>query len=73
MFFLIPLWRETHFYFIHKLIHWKPLMQTIHTVHHKNPNPGPWSGMSIHPVEHLLYFSVVLIHFVVPPPVSRPT
>lgn len=65
-FLLIPLWRETHFYFIHRLIHWKPLLRTIHSVHHKNPNCGPWSGLAMHPVEHLLYFSVVLIHFVVP-------
>lgn len=66
LFFLIPLWRETHFYFIHRLIHWKPLLRTVHTVHHRNPNPGPWSGMSMHWIEHLLYFSCVLIHFVVP-------
>ena len=65
-FFIIPLWRETHFYFIHRLIHWKPLLRAIHNVHHKNPNPGPWSGMSMHPIEQILYLSVVLIHFVVP-------
>lgn len=63
---LIPMWRLFHFYLIHKLIHWRPLMRTVHYVHHKNPNPGPWSGMAMHPVEHLLYLSVVLIHFVIP-------
>jgi sterol desaturase/sphingolipid hydroxylase (fatty acid hydroxylase superfamily) len=66
LFLLIPLWRETHFYFIHKLIHWRPLMNTVHRVHHMNPNPGPWTGLAMHPVEHLLYFSVVAIHVVVP-------
>jgi sterol desaturase/sphingolipid hydroxylase (fatty acid hydroxylase superfamily) len=65
-FLIIPIYRESHFYFIHRLIHWKPLLRTIHYIHHKNPNPGPWSGLSMHPVEHLLYFSVLLIHFVVP-------
>lgn len=65
-FLLIPFWRETHFYLIHRLIHWRPLMRTVHRVHHLNPNPGPWTGMAMHPVEHLLYLSVVLIHFVVP-------
>ncbi|MDC7234998.1 MAG: sterol desaturase family protein [Spirochaetales bacterium] len=65
-FLIIPLWRETHFYFIHRLIHWKPLLRAVHSVHHKNPNCGPWSGLAMHPVEHLLYFSVVLIHFVLP-------
>ena len=66
LFFLIPLWRETHFYLVHRLIHIKPLMRAVHSVHHKNPNPGPWSGLAMHPVETILYFSVVLIHFVVP-------
>jgi len=27
---------------------------------------GPWSGMSMHPVEHFIYLSSVLIHFVIP-------
>ena len=63
---IIPLWRETHFYFVHRLLHWKPLLRAVHSNHHKNPNPGPWSGMSMHPVEHLAYFSCLLIHAVVP-------
>jgi sterol desaturase/sphingolipid hydroxylase (fatty acid hydroxylase superfamily) len=63
---LIPFWREFHFYWIHRFIHWKPLYDLCHYLHHKNTNPGPWSGMAMHPIEHLLYFSVVLIHFVVP-------
>ena len=66
LFLLIPLWRETHFYFIHRAIHWRPLMMAIHRVHHMNPNPGPWTGLAMHPLEHLLYFSVVAIHFIVP-------
>jgi len=65
-FFLIPLWREFHFYWIHRLIHWRPLMNSVHRVHHMNPNPGPWTGLAMHPVETLLYFSVMAIHFVVP-------
>jgi ferredoxin-NADP reductase len=66
LFLLIPFWREFHFYVIHRLIHWKPLYKSIHYLHHYNINPGPWSGLAMHPVEHLLYFSVVLIHWVVP-------
>ena len=27
-----------------------------HSVHHKSTNPGPRSGMSMHPVEHFFYF-----------------
>ena len=62
----IPFWREFHFYWVHRLIHWKPLYKHVHYLHHKNVNVNPWSGMAMHPVEHLLYFTVVLIHCVVP-------
>lgn len=62
----IPLFREVHFYAIHRLIHWPPLYRTVHRLHHNNINPGPWSGLAMHPVEHLLYFSGVLVHWVVP-------
>lgn len=63
---LVPFWRNFHFYWIHRLIHWQPLYDHVHYLHHKNVNVGPWSGMAMHPVEHLLYFSCMLIHFVVP-------
>ena len=35
-------------------------------MHHRNVNPGPLSGLSMHPVEHVIYFSTLLIHFVIP-------
>ena len=54
------------FYFIHWLSHWKPLFKFSHYLHHKNINFGPWSGLSMHPVEHLLYFSGVLLHWIIP-------
>ncbi len=63
---LIPLYRELHFYAIHRLIHWPPLYKAVHSLHHRNTNPAPWSGLSMHPVEHFLYFSAVAIHWVVP-------
>jgi len=62
----IPLFREVHFYCIHRLIHWPPLYRTVHHLHHNNVNVGPWSGMAMHPVEHVLYFSGVLLHWIVP-------
>lgn len=65
-FLIIPLWRESHFYLAHKILHIGWMMRNVHRVHHLNPNPGPWSGMSMHPVEHVLYFSCLLIHFVIP-------
>ena len=59
-------WRQFHFYWIHRFIHWKPMYNICHFVHHKNVNVGPWSGVAMHPLEHLLYFSVSMIHWVLP-------
>lgn len=64
-FVLIPIWSSAHFYWIHRALHWPPLYRLAHSLHHRNVNIGPWSGISMHPVEHVLYFSSVLIHFVV--------
>ena len=63
---LIPVIAEAHFYAVHRLIHWPPLYRTVHKLHHRNINPGPWSGLSMHPVEHLLYFSGVIVHWILP-------
>ena len=66
MFVLIPLWRELHFYAVHRLIHVPALYKVVHSLHHRNTNPSPWSGLSMHPLEHVVYFSAVAIHWVVP-------
>jgi sterol desaturase/sphingolipid hydroxylase (fatty acid hydroxylase superfamily) len=66
LFLVLPIWHEAHFFCIHRLIHWGPLYKWIHSVHHNSVNPSPWSSLSMHPVEHLLYFSSSLIHLVVP-------
>ena len=60
----IPFWASLHFYFVHRLLHWRPLYRIAHALHHRNDNTGPWSGISMHPIEHLLYLSSVLIHVV---------
>lgn len=63
---LIPLWETTHFFLIHRFLHTSKLYQRVHALHHRNTNVGPWSGLSMHPIEHLVYLSTVLIHFIVP-------
>ena len=63
--FLLPVWETTHFFLIHRLIHWAPFYQRIHALHHRNTNVGPWSGLSMHPLEHIIYLSTVLIHFII--------
>jgi sterol desaturase/sphingolipid hydroxylase (fatty acid hydroxylase superfamily) len=63
---LVPVIHEFHFYCIHRLLHVGPLYTWFHSVHHRAINPSPWSSLSMHPVEHLLYFSTALWHLVLP-------
>ncbi len=61
---LTPVWISFHFYWVHLWLHWPPAYRLFHKLHHRNTNVGPWSGLSMHPVEHLIYFTSVLIHAV---------
>ncbi len=62
----LPVLTSSHFYLVHRLLHWPPLYRRVHRLHHRNIQIGPWSGMSMHPVEHIIYISSVLFHFVLP-------
>eukprot|EP01062_Namystynia_karyoxenos_P061794 TRINITY_DN5438_c0_g1_i1.p1 TRINITY_DN5438_c0_g1~~TRINITY_DN5438_c0_g1_i1.p1 ORF type:complete len:349 (+),score=104.31 TRINITY_DN5438_c0_g1_i1:88-1134(+) len=71
--YYVTYYRHLHFYWVHRVMHpWRwqlPLVgdpglflyRHFHSVHHKSYNPGPWSGLSMHPVEHLVYYSSVYI------------
>jgi len=75
---LTTYWREFHFYWCHRAMHpWRRelpiigdpgrfLYNNFHKLHHKSYNPGPWSGLSMHPVEHFLYYSVTLLPLLFP-------
>jgi len=63
---LVPAIHEIHFFCIHRLIHTPTLYKWIHSVHHNSINPSPWSSLSMHPVEHLLYFGEVVWHLIIP-------
>ena len=65
IFLLMPLWESFYFYWIHRLIHTPFLYKHVHSLHHRNINVGPWSGLSMHPVEHAIYLGSVFIHFLV--------
>lgn len=72
--------RCVHFFFVHRMMHpwwnlknglWQGdigacLYRHVHSLHHKSYNMGPWSSLSMHPIEHLLYFSGALVALVVP-------
>ena len=42
----------------HRFLHEAPgFYKWVHYLHHKSRAPGPFSGLSMHPVEHLIFFS----------------
>lgn len=65
LFLLIPVWESFYFYWIHRLLHLPFLYKHVHVLHHRNINVGPWSGLSMHPIEHVIFLGSVLIHWVV--------
>ena len=66
MFPFLILWASFHFYWVHRALHWPPLYRIAHALNHRNINVGPWSGISMHPIEHLLFYTNFLIHFIIP-------
>ena len=63
-FLLLPIWSAFHFYWIHRFLHIPFFYKRYHSLHHRNVNVGPWSGFSMHPVEHFLYLSSICIHWI---------
>ena len=59
-------WGNVHFYLTHRLLHVRGLYEVAHSLHHRNLNTGPWSGLAMHPIEHLLYLSGPVLLWVVP-------
>jgi len=62
---LAPIVHAIHFYFGHRLLHVKFLYRHFHSLHHNNVQVGPWSGLSMHPVEHIIYFSTVIVQWLI--------
>lgn len=63
---VVPIIHEFHFFCVHRLIHTPFLYKWVHSVHHNSVNPSPWSSLSMHPVEHLLYFGTAFYHLILP-------
>ncbi len=62
IFLLIPIWESFYFYIIHRAIHIPFLYKHIHYLHHRNISVGPWSGMSMHPLEQMIFLGSVFVH-----------
>jgi sterol desaturase/sphingolipid hydroxylase (fatty acid hydroxylase superfamily) len=56
-----PFIHSVHFYLGHRLLHVKWWYKHFHALHHRNVEVGPWSGLAMHPVEHLIYFSTIVV------------
>ena len=63
---VIPLIHETHFYLVHRLIHIPFLYKHVHSVHHNSVNPSPYSSLSMHPLELVLYLGMAFWHVLIP-------
>jgi sterol desaturase/sphingolipid hydroxylase (fatty acid hydroxylase superfamily) len=63
---LVPVIHETHFFLLHRAIHWGPLYRWVHSVHHNSVNPSPFSSLAMHPVEQAGYLGVALWHLLIP-------
>ena len=63
---LIPGWSSLHYYWIHRLEHHPRLYPRVHATHHRNVNIGPWTGISNHWFENILYFTTYWVHLVIP-------
>ena len=66
LFLVVPFIHEVSFYFAHRLVHFPLLYKWAHHVHHRNVSPGPWSGLSMHPFEHVFYLMPIALFFLIP-------
>ncbi|MFT7673300.1 MAG: lathosterol oxidase, partial [Gammaproteobacteria bacterium] len=64
--YLLFLWSTAHFYTVHRILHFQAIYKHVHELHHRNVEVGPWSGISMHPLEHLIYFSPFVLWWFVP-------
>ena len=74
----VTYWREFHFYWCHRFMHaWWPssnsmfdlgrfIYRWVHSLHHKSVNPGPFSGLSMSPLEHFFYYTCTLLPLLLP-------
>eukprot|EP00730_Choanoeca_flexa_P019591 TRINITY_DN9579_c0_g1_i1.p1 TRINITY_DN9579_c0_g1~~TRINITY_DN9579_c0_g1_i1.p1 ORF type:complete len:326 (+),score=18.44 TRINITY_DN9579_c0_g1_i1:107-1084(+) len=70
----VAYWRDMHFFCIHRFMHpWKLkgcpdvgkwMYTNVHYLHHKSYNTGPLSGLAMHPIEHILYYTCTLLPLV---------
>ena len=46
--------QDAHYYWMHRLMHWRPLFRWMHAGHHRHPEPSPFAGFAFDPAEAAL-------------------
>jgi Delta7-sterol 5-desaturase len=65
--FLLLVFEDTYFYWMHRLLHHPFLYSRVHRVHHYSVDPTPFSTYSFHPLEAaILFFGQMLTLSIVP-------
>lgn len=54
--FLMLVFDDTYFYWIHRLLHHPNLYRQVHKVHHYSVDPNPFTTYSFHPLEAIILF-----------------
>jgi len=52
---------DAYFYWMHRFMHWGPVYERVHKIHHLSTNPSPWAAFAFHPLEAVLEFGVILV------------
>lgn len=64
--------RDVHFYFAHRFEHQRFIYNLVHSLHHRNVDTEPFSGLCMHTAEHLQYFSCAVLPVMVGAPMFAP-
>jgi sterol desaturase/sphingolipid hydroxylase (fatty acid hydroxylase superfamily) len=65
--FLMLVFDDTYFYWMHRLLHHPKLYYKVHKVHHYSVDPNPFTTYSFHPLETaILFFGYRLVPSIIP-------
>lgn len=60
-FFATILIHDAYFYWMHRLLHTKPMFKIAHLIHHKSTNPTPFAALAFHPIEAIFEAGIIYI------------
>jgi Delta7-sterol 5-desaturase len=65
--FLLLVFEDTYFYWVHRFLHHPKIYHRIHKIHHHSIDPNPFTTYSFHPLEAaILFFGQVLATSIIP-------